>query len=828
MRKSSRKGAIVCGRKGLQKTALFMAAALTVSCVPVAAAQISNGVVPTYDEAYYGTLDYYGNLTDGSVVKSYSLNGASAVTDYGNYDQIINLTDSVQPATTDGKNVFRFNQGDMPDHFYFEGKTAKPFESLPWTVSMTYKLNGVAAKAEDLAGKTGMVEIDLNLMPNQNASEYARDNYILTATTLFNQDDILSLKAEGAQVQLIGNLRLVMFMALPGEEEHYVIEVGANDFSFDGMTFLMVPATLSQLDQIAELGERKDELQDDYDKLSGSLDTLLDSMGNMSSSLYATADGLDELDSARGTISAGKGEVYGNADKALGDLDGLSKSLSTLPGHLDTASQAVTDVTKDLTQVTKTAVGLKTDLGDVQDSLSDIQTELNKIHSALTSGDGSLKTHLSKLGTDVNRLQADIATLRSTIPALETQLSGGMTSEEISGAVAKEKTLDAVYQKAGGDLSEETFENVAIQYGGQDPASVRQLISGGDTAVGGIMAATGCTEAEALSALEANPTAYGMTAELVSQYVRAKQEMGLLDQIYGATTSDHSMDETQFMTAMLMLNAINSGSDAGTVIGQESTYETQAKQLMQLAAIYGSVSASDGLLSDMGTLCDVLGSNGISDDLSELTGYAGNTLDNLNDLENTAYSILSQTETLLSQIQTLDSTVNSYVPELKTTLSDTKDLIGSLNSTVGDTHGFLSSFESLLKKSGTQLDAGTKKTLEGLASSLRGVAKSASKTGDVKSAKDSISSIIEKTWNEHSGDMDNLLNMDSTAVAVSMTSAENLAPESIQVLLRTQEIKVDDKTKPTQEQTQSNNGTFFSRVGRMFGDFWHAVTGIFH
>ena len=108
---------------------------------------------------------------------------------------------------------------------------------------------------------------------------------------------------------------------------------------------------------------------------------------------------------------------------------------------------------------------------------------------------------------------------------------------------------------------------------------------------------------------------------------------------------------------------------------------------MQLAAIYGSVSASDGLLSDMGTLCDVLGSNGISDDLSELTGYAGNTLDNLNDLENTAYSILSQTETLLSQIQTLDSTVNSYVPELKTTLSDTKDLIGSLNTTVGDTHG---------------------------------------------------------------------------------------------------------------------------------------------
>ena len=41
---------------------------------------------------------------------------------------------------------------------------------------------------------------------------------------LFNQDDILSLKADGAQVQLVGNLRMVLFLALPGEEQHFTIE----------------------------------------------------------------------------------------------------------------------------------------------------------------------------------------------------------------------------------------------------------------------------------------------------------------------------------------------------------------------------------------------------------------------------------------------------------------------------------------------------------------------------------------------------------------------------------------------------------------------------
>lgn len=168
----------------------------------------------------------------------------------------------------------------------------------PWTLELHYTLNGVPAKAEDLAGKTGVVEICADAIPNENASEYAKNNYTLEAMALFNQDDILSLEAPGAQVQLIGNLRAVLFLALPGEEQHFTIRVGSDDFSFGGMTFLMVPATLSQLDEIAKLSDRKDELEDDYHKLSDSLDTLLDAFGGMQGSLYATANGLDRLNTA--------------------------------------------------------------------------------------------------------------------------------------------------------------------------------------------------------------------------------------------------------------------------------------------------------------------------------------------------------------------------------------------------------------------------------------------------------------------------------------------------------------------------------------------------
>ena len=99
----------------------------------------------------------------------------------------------------------------------------------------------------------------------------------------------------------------------------------------------------------------------------------------------------------------------------------------------------------------------------------------------------------------------------------------------------------------------------------------------------------------------------------------------------------------------------------------------------------------------------------------------------------------------------------------------------------------------------------------------------------MKSAKNSISDIIEDTWDEHTGDIDNLLLMDATAEAVSLTSEENATPQSIQILIRTQEIEVeesDESTASTGAAVQST--TFFGRIAQMFKDLWAAITGIFH
>lgn len=158
-------------------------------------------------------------------------------------------------------------------------------------------------------------------------------------------------------------------------------------------------------------------------------------------------------------------------------------------------------------------------------------------------------------------------------------------------------------------------------------------------------------------------------------------------------------------------------------------------------------------------------------------------------------------------------------------------------TTIDDTHGFLTSFRSLAKTSGTQLDEGTKKSLENLAATLRKTARSTDAVGDVKTAKDAINGIIEDTWNEYTGDINNLLLMDATAEAVSLTSDENAAPTSIQVLIRTQEIKKSDAPAESADQIQAAPSTFWgrgrTRCSEISGTLWPVssgkqLRGVFH
>jgi putative membrane protein len=782
------------GRKRKRTAALALAvgAALAASSVPVRAAGIGDSVAPACDEAYYAMLDYYGNLTDGSVVKSYAMNGVAKLTDYGTYSQVTNLTDDVAPVTSGGKTTFTFPDGSVPDHFYFEGTTKEPFRNLPWKLTLSYTLNGVPTRAEDLAGKTGVVEIKVDAVPNENAGDYARNNETLEAMAAFNEDDILSLEAPGAQVQLIGNLRVVLFLAMPGEEQHFVIRVGSSDFSFDGMTFLIVPATLSQLDDIADLQDKKKDLEDNYDKLSSSLDTLLDSLDGMSGSLNATASGLDQLDQARGTVSAGKGQVYGDLDLSLADLAELSKDLEPAQQHLDAASSALTEISTDANALHAKAMTLKTDISNTKLDLGDLKDDL----SDLRAGSGSLdnvRGDLTILGNRLNTLRGTLQSMSGALDTMRSQLnslSGGsevtVNGQTVGDIRAAESTVTA--------LHEQYVAYMEGTYGlTEDQVTDDNFETFMTSAIAQSLAGDGNTPTE-------------------EQLAAAAAKAAALYQLWETMQADPSGLDSQL-------------AEADNVNSLLRSCNMTVDQMKTLLNTFGP--STQNLLSQLSSLCDALGESGLSGSLSGLLNNANNTLANVSDLSGDLSSALTKTGDSLDLLDQLNKTVNGYIPEAQQALTDSKTLAASSAAGLAHCNTLLTDLEALTKKSGAQLDSGSKQTLEGLAGTLRKSAGSLSDTEDVRSAKDNINGIIEDEWDKYNGDESNLLNMDAKASAVSMTSAENPAPSSIQVLIRSEEIKVPEDKTPETEQKTAGQGTFWSRVGKMFRDFWHTVTGIF-
>ncbi len=856
--------------------ALILAVLMTAaSAIPASAAPIDNGVVPTYDEAYYATLDYYGNLLEGSVVKSYALNGADRLTDYGVYDEVVNLTDGAPVTLGEGTASFQFNQS--PGHFYFEGKTGAPFQNLPWTITLRYTLNGVPVRAEELAGEKGVVEIAMDVVPNRNASTYARYNYTLEAAAMFNQDDILSLEAPGAQVQLVGNLRTVLFMCLPGEEQHFTIRVGSDSFSFDGMTILMVPATLSQLQEIAKLSQRKDDLEEDYRALSGSLDALLDALNDVQDGLNASASGLARLDTARGTISAGKGTLYDEAGVLRGDLSNIADLLEPVEQRALTLSQTITSSKAALNEMTDTAVSLQTQLKELEEALegledgssdvrrvvrglADMKSSLRSLQRALgdthiSSGGGGSSASMTATVSQVKSVHAVYESTGDAFLAGMLKLSGKTTSVEAVKALQGIPTLEQfkLAQTAGatGSATEEdwqsakaleqleaakggmSFQKFCEKLPGVDRDTAKQMndlwtvySSGGTSTVGGILSG-----ALASSMLSGN--VFLTAAEMSDGDTPATEpDPAPTNEPVSDSTPAPSTDPAPDNTPASSDDSAAGGStasDEGTVGGaavdliasglDSANSKINAIQ-RELNSTLNQIARPTGrVVGELADLCDDV------DDLVDL-------IDDAEDLSAALRQSSGKLRDILDNVGALQIILNEYEPTLQEGIANLGTLSTSAATSLRDLETLLTDTEALMKTSGSQLDDGTRQALRGLSATLRQTAKAMAATSDVRAAKATINSIIEDTWHEYTGDINNILMMDAEAQAVSLTDPRNPAPSSVQILIRTQEIKEQEPeltaatlAAPTASRQPS---TFWGRVAQMFKDFWKAVTGIFH
>ena len=822
---------------------------------PVYGAQPSVDV----DETMYVNLDYYGRVDKINVVKGVGLNGQTEFTDYGTYENVINMSNSIEPVLGDGMVTWQLPE-DQRGRFYYKCAVDKGMMVLPWDFDVSYKLNGVPMDGDKLAGASGLIEINVKAEPNDNAGEYYRNNMMLMVAVPVDMSKCYSVEAEGSQTQNLGETTAVVFTALPGEDGDYTVRIGTDSFETIGVIMAMVPGTVEDLEHIKDLKEAKDTWQDAGDELYDSLEQMAKSVENMRQGVNQVRQGMDSAESARQKWSNSKDSILAGNDQTLAALTSVSQQMDTMIPHLQTAKDCAEVVHSSMNDIVNT-------LGDMQDPLRKLQTRLKNIENSA----GGISSDLPELQKTMESIIALDTQLQASQDTLLTYLSlyksSSTKARRLYDEELDEEELENMedvdygtsnsgsHSSSGGGSSQENTQN---NNQGNDQGSGNSGGStegkdnpdgsaggSGSTDGNGSTSGTGSgsgnadggtsTDGSGTGAGSGNTTGGGSTDG-------SGTGAGSGNTTGGESTNGSATGSSSASAAESGNSSGNSGSntpDTGTAIssaintgntglaGMAATASIEKKNIPLVSSIDQQAAAEAAIAIEQSLYDKVAVLQDLSAQSKSLTDKMANLMDDTSDSAKYSAEIVDNMDYLIEDLKALNDSLDVYYPDLQTALDDSQELVRRTTDALNNGISTLTIIQNTLKDSSDDFDAAARDSLRGsmelLDKSLNILDSTTVMRQAGRTMKDTIDNELDKF------DTDNrFLFMDPSADKVSFTSDRNKPPKTLQIVMRTDEISVDDDTAKTADaEVAKAKESPLRRMWNVLVQMWKAMVSIF-
>ncbi len=412
--------------------AILICAAAFAPAVSVSAAD-ADGDDVYKEEVVYVNLCPDGRVSEINVVNIFELYGKGKLVDHGSYESLRNMTTTDEIIYENGV----ITLDSAAEKIYYEGKLKD--NTMPWNISIRYRLDGKQLSAEEVAGKSGRLDIYVDITKNTSCKKDFFDAFALQVQLSLDTERCKNITADGATAANVGGDKQLSFTVLPGRGASLCVSADVTDFEYDGISVNGIPLDLNIDIDNAEILARVGELTDAVEKLDDGAKTLYDGASELdrgvSSSLIpgvdALEDGVSELKDGMGALLSGGKELRDGAlalkngaselDDGAGALsDGIGKMKEALD-TLDVQSAAL----KDGSAQFKAALGeLKAALGAVSTSTdqlslllsasSEIKNAINSIADgssqlAAAANYGAYKAVMAQNGLDLDELKANNA-----------------------------------------------------------------------------------------------------------------------------------------------------------------------------------------------------------------------------------------------------------------------------------------------------------------------------------------------------------------------------------------------------------------------------------
>lgn len=284
----------------------------------------------------------------------------------------------------------------------------------------------------------------------------------------------------------------------------------------------------------------------------------------------------------------------------------------------------------------------------------------------------------------------------------------------------------------------------------------------------------------------------------------------------GEAAAKGAVKSSEAYSKSLALGAVMTGINDASKSTVKSMQSMTSQSVNVIKQMTNLLDATNSLLKDLEDIADVFDEyKGLPQDFTQegkkLTELANGSLDRVNKM--------------LADIPALRESLDSLTKTATSSIDKTTDLMNSTKKALSTSYDLVNTANSVLRSVRSQADASTQATIDSLLDTL-GKLSGSTASGQMQTATDSIHSAVKDAETDLEDDT-NVLNIDTSADLESVTSSMNPSPSSLQFILRTEEISVDDDDDDgTSDQDAADEGVF-ARICNIFKKLFTAITGVF-
>ncbi len=253
------------------------------------------------EEVIYVMTDASGKVLDTEVVNIFA---GGNITDYGDYSAVkmLNTTDVIT------QNNDKITFSSSRDKVYYQG-TLKD-KNIPWNISIRYFLNGKEYSAEDIAGKSGSLEIRFSISENSNVKSSFYDDYALQASFTLDTEKCKNISSSGATIANVGSDKQLTYTILPGKGIDTVIKANVTDFEMDAVSINGVSLNLNIEVDDEMITEKVNDVVSAVDKVNDGANEVNDGARKLADAIGSLSSGLSSINANNSKLTDGAYTAY--------------------------------------------------------------------------------------------------------------------------------------------------------------------------------------------------------------------------------------------------------------------------------------------------------------------------------------------------------------------------------------------------------------------------------------------------------------------------------------------------------------------------------------